>query len=320
MGKDMPTRKVVLAVLCALLLAILAAGMLAAMAASPMSCAAKNNATVQASGASRADLAALYAKAAQAAGEKVSLEVRMDAARRLVRSEQAEPWTALLLLSSQLRPTGTEMEQRRREGVLRRFELAVTAAAIYALPARTKASTLFALTELLVETNKGVWSEERWVLLVKRISEHRSPPIRELARDHLKARLGVDHGWDADAWRKAILEMAIAEQAGKTPGTLPSATVLSPQSQPSPSELTLMDDLTAGRRDLINCAVTYVEQHGGPSLPSVPPGGLSEWQAIGKRSRDWLLRLTKGRRPALAKGYADYKLHHSPIFAPEATE
>ncbi len=183
-----------------------------------------------ASGANSADLAALYAKAA--GHVKVPLKTRMAAARRLVRSEQAEPWTALLILSSQLRPTGTQMEQRRKKGRLRNFELAVTVAAIYALPARTKSSTLFALTELLVETNKGVWSEKKGIL-VKRISEHRSPPIRELARDHLKARLGVDHGWDADAWRKAILEMTVAEQAGKTPGTLPSTTVLSPQSQPS---------------------------------------------------------------------------------------
>ena len=102
-------------------------------------------------------------------------------------------------------------QQFRRELLLGRV-----AVVLEALPRHVDAEVLRALTCLLQEERRGVWSE-REGLIIRRISEHRSRPIRELARAELERRVEGDHGWDAGAWRKAIVRRELAEAGNEEP-------------------------------------------------------------------------------------------------------
>lgn len=151
----------------------------------------------------------LYAKASGQDHER--LDARMEAARLLVKQPDADPWIVLLLLSPQVPPKGDEIEQARQKD-LHRFELAVVAPTIKSLPPETGPSVLWALTLLLDEIGRGSWSESSF--FVDRNCGSR--PIREMARDYLKKRLGVDCGWEASAWRAAIAQYAV-EMDGQIP-------------------------------------------------------------------------------------------------------
>lgn len=145
----------------------------------------------------------LYADATGLQHQK--LPDRVDAAKKLVQHPDGGPWVALLLVSSQKVPTGDEVEQE-RQAALRVFDLGVVAATLKAMPKHVDTEVLWALTYLLNETERGKWSEETDFIL-RRKSDHVSPPIREVARTCLKDRVGSDHNWDASAWRTAILRL-----------------------------------------------------------------------------------------------------------------
>ena len=146
---------------------------------------------------------------------------RARAARMLARHSEGGPWLVLLLLSSQTPPIGDEEEQLRQKD-LHPSELGKVAVALDALPKDVDPAVLWAVTYLLNEKGEGIWAEKSGVILIRK-SSHRSRPIRELARAVLKGRLGVDHGWDASAWRTVI--------ANKTPGP---AAASQPASSPGP--------------------------------------------------------------------------------------
>ena len=115
------------------------------------------------------------------------------------------PWVVMLILSSQTSPVGDEDEQYRQ--VMRHpFELAVVAAVVDELPEEIDDSILLALTSLLHEEERGEWSEETGWGPLRTISDHRSQPIRTLARARLKDAFGVDHEWDVTAWQREIIE------------------------------------------------------------------------------------------------------------------
>lgn len=99
---------------------------------------------------------------------------------------------------------GMNLYQYVASNPLHKFDLGMVAVVLGDLPKDVTPSVLWALTYLLNEQGKGRWSEDTGALFLKRHSEHSSPPIRQLARKFLKGRLGVDHEWDASAWRAAI--------------------------------------------------------------------------------------------------------------------
>lgn len=165
----------------------------------------------------------LYAKAVGLSHEK--LPTRVEAARALSRHQDGGPWIAILLVSSQNAPGGDKMEQE-RQASLKTFDLGVVAVALKAIPADVDTEVLWALTYLLDETERGRWSEETG-LIMRRKSDHISPPIRELARTCLKGRVGSDHEWDASAWRTAILRL-------ERPSTQPAAPSKDRKATPEP--------------------------------------------------------------------------------------
>lgn len=152
------------------------------------------------------------------------LPARIEAARRLATHPGGGPWIALLLVSSQNATTGNEIEQE-RQADRREFDLGVVAVVLKALPQAVDAAVLWAMTYLLDEERRGRWSEEAG-LIIKRKSDHTSAPIRELARGCLRDRVRGDHGWDASAWRVAILNR---EGVNVRPSTRPST---QPSTQP----------------------------------------------------------------------------------------
>jgi len=147
----------------------------------------------------------LYAVAAGLGND--SLQERRAAARKLAENKYMASWVVLLLVQSQMPPAGDEAAQY-RQAARRPFELAVVAAVIDSLPEEVDRSVLLALTYLLQEEGEGEWSETRGLIL-QTIYECRSQPIRTLARARLKDILGVDHEYDAAAWRTAIMKMKV---------------------------------------------------------------------------------------------------------------
>ncbi len=141
----------------------------------------------------------LYAQASGMGGEKNS--TRRKAARQLARHEEGEPWLVLLFLSSQTAPTGDKDEQYRQRG-MHSFELSVVFAAIEALPEDVSPEVLWALTFMFGDKESARWGDDDAVIVM---SEYISKPIREEARACLTKRIGVDYGWDASRWRRAIL-------------------------------------------------------------------------------------------------------------------
>ena len=210
-----------LALLLALLLGVLSVVLLGQQ--SPCGAGAESNPS-EVHAETRQSAEELYPRASGLGHE--GLEARMKAARMLAKQQGAESWIVLLLLSSQTAPKGDEIEQERQK-VLHPFELAVVAEAVKSLPKQTGPPVLWALTFLLNEEGRGRWSEKS---ILQRKSEHKSRPIRELARQHLKDRLGIDHGWDASAWRTSIVERA----KDQTPKGAGGSTTATRPARPSP--------------------------------------------------------------------------------------
>jgi len=118
----------------------------------------------------------------------------VEAAKMLAKHPDAEPWIVLLIVSS----------QTTKEGSRHTVALGLVAVVLKNLPENVDSSVLWSMTYLLDEKKEGVWPEEPGFIIARRVSCS-SKPIRELTRDILKARLGVDHGWNAKAWQKTIL-------------------------------------------------------------------------------------------------------------------
>jgi len=142
---------------------------------------------------------------------------RVDAVKALAQCPEGGAWVVLTLVSSQKRATGDSLERLRRES-RRSLDLGLVAAMIQALPMDADAEVLWALTLLLDEKESGRWSEKTGRVMVK-ISEHNSAPIRELARDCLRERLGVDHGWNVGAWQRAIAASSRSGGVEKAPAS-----------------------------------------------------------------------------------------------------
>lgn len=157
----------------------------------------------------------LYVTAIGLRHEKIA--ARRDAAKMLAKHPDGDPWIVLLFLSSQTAKPGDEYEQRRQKA-LHPFELGVVAAALDALPEDVGAPVLWAITFLLNDEERGQWCEERGFILTKKVLCG-SRPIRELARNCLKVRIGVDHGWNASAWRVAITKRKMHEGVKQTSNT-----------------------------------------------------------------------------------------------------
>lgn len=155
-----------------------------------------------------------HAKPAWEAGERLfivasglegdSVQKRRAAARKLAENGDMAPWVVTLLLSSQVPPGDDEGEQYVHATRRHPFDLAVVAAVIGSLPEDIDRSVLVALTYLLEEEGVGVWGAKLGLIFQRHV-DGESPPIRELARARLKAALGVDHEWDATAWRRNLL-------------------------------------------------------------------------------------------------------------------
>ena len=152
----------------------------------------------------------LYAIAAGV--RHVKIPARAKAAKMLALHPEAEPWLVLLFVSSQVAKAGDEHEQKRQKE-WHKFDLGIVAVALKHLPKDVSPSVLWALTYLLNEQGKGRWSEDTGVLFLKRHTSHVSLPIRQVTRKCLKDRLGVDHEWDASAWRAAIMKIKTNESA-----------------------------------------------------------------------------------------------------------
>ena len=157
----------------------------------------------------------LYAIATAVGGEHIA--ERIAAAKKLAVHPEAEPWIVLLFISSQTPPTGDEEEQERQKALHDR-EMASVAVVLEHLPQNVGSSILWAMTYLLNDEVRARWSEEN-VFIVTRISEHKSPPIREVARNALKQRLGLDHEWSAEAWRAAIAKRDRVGSVTKDPAS-----------------------------------------------------------------------------------------------------
>ena len=137
---------------------------------------------------------------------------RMKAAGQLAELRGAEGWIVLLLLhNSPVRPLPTDEDERLRMVAKRPFELAVVVALIRNLPRTVPMPIQWAVTEFLTEETIAKWSTKSYRfggLIVVR-GQATSPPVREVARCFLRESLGVDHAWDVEAWRQAILKKSI---------------------------------------------------------------------------------------------------------------
>jgi hypothetical protein len=157
----------------------------------------------------------LFSIAAGYTGEK--LNKRVETAEALTKQKNAEVWINLLLTDTYIdfNLYGQVNVEKKYYEELRKtflpFELAIKAAIIRSLLRKPKDSTLWALTSLLDEKEKGKWFREDG-FIIKIHADCASPPIREMARDCLKDSLGIDCEWNISAWRMAIL--ARAEEGG----------------------------------------------------------------------------------------------------------
>jgi hypothetical protein len=129
----------------------------------------------------------------------------VKAARKLARCPNAEPWIILMLLSTQEPSPSDIPEKESRRSGRKQFRVGIATILIKALPEDTSHAVLYALTYLLNDTTRGVWSERKvFFYIFIRQSSGYGDPLRSVARDCLNDCLGEDYGWDALAWRKCI--------------------------------------------------------------------------------------------------------------------
>ena len=149
-----------------------------------------------------------------------SVQERRAAAARLVRMQEGAVWAVNLLLGCAY---PEEVQARIVRGEPSRLAMdigdrAVIASVLENIDPQANAALLWAATFHLSDTQAAEHAEEeqvhtRWGGLVSDIrrSQNVTEPVRDLARGALKQALGVDHGYDPEAWRKEILKQAAAE-------------------------------------------------------------------------------------------------------------
>lgn len=156
----------------------------------------------------------LFARACGLNNER--LAKRMAAASSLASMKEGEPWVVLLILRYR------DISPDESEGAIwpayKPFELAVIYSAIKGLRSDAGLPLLWALCSLLEEKETALWSEERG-FIIKRLGSYSSPPFRELVRNLLVQRLGVDREWNVSAWREAILEHRMSGNAESKPSS-----------------------------------------------------------------------------------------------------
>jgi len=140
------------------------------------------------------------------AGDNVAL-ARCRAAKQLVTTEGAESWAVLALLKPYCAdvPEATRMLATSPYIILDPVERSVIAAMLKNIPTDANPALLWAATYHLLDQECG---ELGWVERRKDghdvFSDATTRPVRELAREALKRSLGMDLGYDANAWREAI--------------------------------------------------------------------------------------------------------------------
>jgi len=137
------------------------------------------------------------------------METRLDAAERLARAPGADCWL-IVLLQEPLpnrdpwgRPLAlkhiVDMEARQRP---------LVAVLLMNMSPSCSDAVLWAVSSRLGDSETAMYGRLHPSSVIPGLYEHEthvSPPIRDLARDLLKRALGVDHGYEADAWRREIL-------------------------------------------------------------------------------------------------------------------
>ncbi len=130
--------------------------------------------------------------------ETETFEDRIEAAGRLPRQRNSEPWVVLLLLDRaedtyRLAKPDVEVDPE-TEGELDKFHNGVVAEVLMNVPDKPHKAVLWAVTAKLSDEGRGY-----------RKDGGETRPIKDVARETLRRCLGVDHGYDAFVWRQAIL-------------------------------------------------------------------------------------------------------------------
>jgi hypothetical protein len=80
------------------------------------------------------------------------------------------------------------------------YEIGHTVVLLRELPEDVPPAVLLAVVDLLDIAEEGFWSERTFTS--DRV--YASPPLREVARKFLRSRLGEDHAFDKEKWRRTI--------------------------------------------------------------------------------------------------------------------
>jgi hypothetical protein len=147
--------------------------------------------------------------------KKAKSHVRVDAARKLAQCPNADPWIVLMLLSTQSPPPSGNSEEKERYVGMKSIRVGLATVLINALPKDCSSSILYALTYLLNDKTRGVWSDREGNIIFYRQGSYGGEPLRKEARDCLIKCLDVDHKWDASAWQKEIAERSAVGAGGK---------------------------------------------------------------------------------------------------------
>ena len=131
---------------------------------------------------------------------------RLNAARSLATRPDGEAWVCNVILWSvtDRDDLGETLGDRTPKAVKR----GIVAVMLSSCEFNASPAVLVSLTYLLSEEKCGRWSEKRWMGLFWRLSEHKSSPLREVAREILVKQTGKDYGFDAPAWRQELLVQA----------------------------------------------------------------------------------------------------------------
>lgn len=152
--------------------------------------------------------------------ESLEFSKKVEAAGRLAKQKNSELWLVLLLLDKDIYTyTFHHLHEAEKESELEpetqlhiktsleKGEKGVVAEALSNIPDNADKAVLWAVTTKLLDSGKGYRSGEERIGPIPLVFAHgATEPIQDIARDTLKRCLGVDHGYDAILWRKAIIK------------------------------------------------------------------------------------------------------------------
>jgi len=142
------------------------------------------------------------------------LEIRRAAAAELATRVDGAAYTAILLCGADaLGPSDPEAEKERQ---WRGHDSAVIAALLQGIGNGADFTVLWAVTCQLKNRERGVYWRDRWLIpgVMKRVEDCKTEPVADIAREVLRRNLRVDHGYDAEKWRRELTQRAVG-QAGK---------------------------------------------------------------------------------------------------------